>query len=264
MKMPKLVVGYLLDDEMFAKSFTIPESLAWVKWLANEELAQFFGELLELMLLISEDKEDSETLQTFLDFWREIALSWREIALDGEDSEIFEEDSETSPTVVTDWNVDALEATLKGQEPVSLLSSLAGFIGKAMISSERDVLGDILEGEQELDSPWIDIIEDQHERDPLFPNIYREPEIADVTEQERDDYLTLSIAALRLPTRAHNCLERANIYTLCTLVEKTEEELLLISNFGMGSLQKVKAGLAPMGLYLGMDLDDEDDEETSF
>ena len=261
MKMPKLVVGYLLDDEVFIKSFTIPESHDWIKWLANEELSQFFGELFELMIQISEEKEDSETLQAFLEFWHEIALSWREIALSEDDPEIFEEDSQTPPTVVTDWSVDALETALKGQDPVTLLNSLAGLIGKAMSSSERDVLSDILEAEQELDSPWIDIIEGQQEQDLLFPNTYIEPEIADVTEQERDDYLTLSIAALRLPTRAHNCLERENIYTLRALVKKTESELLLISNFGMGSLQKVKAGLAPMGLYLGMDLDPEEIDE---
>ena len=261
MKMPKLVVGYLLDDEVFIKSFTIPESHDWVKWLANEELSQFFAELFELMIQISEEKEDSETLQAFLEFWHEIALSWREIALSEEDSEIFEEDNQTLPTVVTDWSIDALETALKGQDTVTLLNSLAGLIGKAMSSSERDVLSDILEAEQELDSPWIDIIEGQQEQDLLFPNTYIEPEIADVTEQERDDYLTLSIAALRLPTRAHNCLERENIYTLRALVKKTESELLLISNFGMGSLQKVKAGLAPMGLYLGMDLDPEEIDE---
>ena len=261
MKMPKLVVGYLLDDEVFVKSFTIPESHDWIKWLANEELSQFFGELLELMIQISEEKENSETLQAFLEFWHEIALSWREIALSDEDSEIFEEDSQTPPTVVTDWSIDALETALKGQDPVTLLNSLASFIGKAMINSERDVLSDILEAEQELDSPWIDIVNVQHEEAPLFRNIYMEPEIADVTEQERDDYLTLSIAALRLPTRAHNCLERENIHTLRALVEKTESELLLISNFGTGSLQTVKAGLAPMGLYLGMDLDPEEIDE---
>lgn len=43
MKMPKLVVGYLLDDEVTVKSFTVPESHGWIKWLVNEELAQFWG-----------------------------------------------------------------------------------------------------------------------------------------------------------------------------------------------------------------------------
>ncbi len=265
MKMPKLVVGYLMDDEMFVKSFTIPESHEWIKWLANEELAQFFGELLELMIQISEEKEDSKTLQTFLDFWHEIALSWREIALGEEDSEIFEEDSETSPTVVTDWNVDALEAVLKGQEPVSLLSSLAGFIGKAMISSERDVLADIDAAEEELDSPWIDIIGVQPEQRPMTRKTHAEPEpVADVTEQQRDTYLAQPILELQLSTRAYNCLKNENIETVRELVKKLEWELLEYQNFGERSLLEVQNQLAVRGLYLGMDLDDEDDEEVSF
>ena len=227
MKDAKLVVGYLVDDELLVKSVPIPKPHDWLKWLPVEDLVVFFQELLQVITHISEGKEDSETLRTFLDRW--------------------------------------CEAASESEHYARIWESLPPSLQRTLLNPERDVLADITEGEQELDSPWIDIIEAQHERDPLFPNIYREPEIADVTEQERDDYLTLSIAALRLPTRAHNCLERANIYTLRTLVEKTEKELLLISNFGMGSLQKVKAGLAPMGLYLGMDLDPEElDEDEDY
>lgn len=114
MKMPKLVVGYLLDDEVLVKSFTIPESHNWIKWLANEELAQFFGELLELMIQISEGKENSETLQAFLEYWHEIAAEWRELALGDTDPAMFEEDSKTLQPVVTDWNINTLESVLKG------------------------------------------------------------------------------------------------------------------------------------------------------
>ena len=264
MKMPKLVVGYLMDDEMFVKSFTIPESHDWIKWLANEELAQFFGELLELMIQISKEKEDSKTLQTFLDFWHEIALSWREIALGEEDPEIFEEDSETPPTVVTDWSVDALEAALKGQDPATLLNSLAGFIGKAMISSERDVLADILETEQELDSPWVNIVDMERDyRSPMHAGD-AEPVIRDVTEAEQEKHLAYDISKLQLAARAHNCLKNENIKIVRELVAKTEWELLEYKGLGQTTLNEIKSELAGLGLYLGMDLFDEDDEEASF
>ena len=264
MKMPKLVVGYLMDDGMFVKSFTIPESHDWIKWLANEELAQFFGELLELMIQISEEKEDSKTLQTFLDFWHEIALSWREIALGEEDPEIFEEDSETPSTVVTDWSVDALEAALKGQDPATLLNSLAGFIGKAMISSERDVLADILEAEQELDSPWINIVGvEQDYRSPMHAGD-AEPVVRDVTEAEQEKHLAYDISKLQLSARAHNCLKNENIKTVRELVAKMEWDLLEYKGLGQTTLNEIKSQLAGLGLYLGMDLFDEDDEEASF
>ena len=226
MKKAKLVVGYLIEDEMLVKSVKISKPLNWISSLVVEELVPFFEGLFELIAQISEGKEDSETLRTFLDHWHETAL--------------------------------------ESEDYARIWESLPPLLQRVLLHPESDVLSDMTEAEQELDSPWVNIIDVQDERDPLFPNIYREPEIADVTEQERDDYLTLSITALRLPTRAHNCLERENIYTLRALVEKTESELLQINHFGMGSLQKVKAGLAPMGLYLGMDMDDEDDEETSF
>ena len=223
MKKPKLVVGYLIDDELLAKSVKISKPLDWINSLVVEELVAFFEELLELIAQISAGKEDREALRIFLTHWCETAL--------------------------------------ESEDYARIWESLHPSLQRLLLNPEREILADMTEAEQELDSPWIDIVNGQHERDPLFGNIYMEPEIADVTEQQRDDYLTLSISALRLPTRAHNCLERANIYTLRALVEKTESELLLLSNFGMGSLQKVKAGLAPMGLYLGMDLDPEEIDE---
>ena len=262
MKMPKLVVGYLMDDEMFVKSFTIPESHDWIKWLANEELAQFFGELLELMSQISEEKEDSETLQAFLEYWHEIAAEWRELALEGTEHAIFEEDSQTSSTVVTDWSVDALEAAFKGQDPLTLLNSLAGLLGKAMINSERDVLSDILEAEEELDAPWIDIIDVQRESKSTARKTHTEPEpVVDITEEQRDTYLALSISDLELSTRAYNCLKKENIEILRELVVKTEWELLEYEGLGRTTFNEIRNQLAVKGLYLGMDLDDEDYEE---
>ena len=221
MKEAKLVVGYLIEDEMLVKSVKISKPLDWIGSLVVEELVPFFEELLELIAQISEGKEDSETLRTFLDHWRETAL--------------------------------------ESEDYARIWESLPPLLQRVLLHPESDVLAGMTEAEQELDSPWIDIVHVEDERTPPFP--YRQPEIADVTEQERDDYLTLSITALRLPTRAHNCLERENIYTLRALVEKTESELLQISHFGMGSLRKVKAGLAPMGLYLGMALDPEEIDE---
>ncbi|MCY3721461.1 MAG: hypothetical protein OXG97_04505 [Candidatus Poribacteria bacterium] len=258
MKMPKLVVGYLLDEEVFVKSFTIPESHDWIKWLANEELAQFFGELFELMIQISEEKEDSETLRTFLDFWHEIALSWREIALGEEDSEILEKASETLGTIVTNWN----EAILKGQDPEMLLNSLAGLLGKAMIDSERDVLSDILGAEQELDAPWIDIVEVQQAPSETSDMTDDEMEaMLEMTEEQRDFYLDQSLSDFGLSGRAQNCLERQNIRTIRELVAKEEWDLMKYKGLGEGTLNEIRNRLAFKGFYLGMDLDNIDDEE---
>ena len=262
MKMPKLVVGYLLDDEVFVKSFTIPESHEWIKWLANEELAQFFGELLELMIQISEEKEDSETLQTFLDYWHEIAAEWREFALADTDDAIFEKDGETSPPVVTDWNLDALAAALKTEEPVGLLRTFGSLIGKTLSGAERDVPSDILEAEEELDAPWIDIVGVQQEPSETSHMTDDEVEtMLEMTEEQRDFYLDQSLSDFGLSTRAQSCLERENIRTVRELVTKMEWDLLEYKGLGEGTLNEIRNRLAFKGLYLGMDLDDTDDEE---
>ena len=74
MKKPKLVVGHLMNDQLFVKSVTISKHLDWLKWLDPEELVEFFEELLKLMTQISEGKKDADTLTIFLSEWRETAL----------------------------------------------------------------------------------------------------------------------------------------------------------------------------------------------
>ena len=241
MKKPKLVVGYLMNDELFVKSVPLSKSHDWLKWLEVEELTEFFGELLKLVTQISEEKENSETLKVFLDLWREEALA-------KENNAPFWESLR-----------DSLEATLGGENDAPFWESLRDSLEAPF--KQRDLV-DIAEAEQELDAPWIDIVEVQREPKSTNRKIYVEPEpVIDVTEQQRDTYLLQFTCELELSPRAHNCLERANIQTVRELVTKTEEELLQYKNLGQTTLNEIKHQLAIRGLYLGMDLDAEDYEE---
>ena len=74
MKKPKIVVGHLMNDELFVKSVTISKSNDWIKWLETDELIGFLEDLLKLVAQISEDKESAKTLSIFLSEWRETAL----------------------------------------------------------------------------------------------------------------------------------------------------------------------------------------------
>jgi DNA-directed RNA polymerase subunit alpha len=49
-----------------------------------------------------------------------------------------------------------------------------------------------------------------------------------------------------------NCLETENINTVRDLVQKTEDQLLEVRNFGETTLTEVKEKLTELGLYLGM------------
>ena len=62
--------------------------------------------------------------------------------------------------------------------------------------------------------------------------------------------LDLPIEALDLSERPRNCLRRAQIKTVGELVERTEEELLNITNFGQKSLEEVVAKLDELGLSI--------------
>ena len=86
-------------------------------------------------------------------------------------------------------------------------------------------------------------------------------ELGDVVEAESTSPdLDLPIEALDLSERPRNCLRRAQIQTVGELVEKTEEDLLNITNFGQKSLEEVAAKLDELGLSLRASADAEPGE----
>ncbi|MCZ7527552.1 MAG: DNA-directed RNA polymerase subunit alpha [Acidimicrobiia bacterium] len=62
--------------------------------------------------------------------------------------------------------------------------------------------------------------------------------------------LELPIEELDLSERPRNCLKRARVDTIGQLVQKTEDDLLAITNFGSKSLEEVVAKLDERGLSL--------------
>jgi DNA-directed RNA polymerase subunit alpha len=85
-------------------------------------------------------------------------------------------------------------------------------------------------------------------------------ELGDVTVQESaSPDLDLPIEALDLSERPRNCLRRAQIHTVGELVQKTEEELLNITNFGQKSLEEVVAKLDELGLSIRRSADSEEE-----
>jgi DNA-directed RNA polymerase subunit alpha len=64
--------------------------------------------------------------------------------------------------------------------------------------------------------------------------------------------LGMSLAELHLSVRASNCLESENINTVRDLVQRTEDQLLEVRNFGETTLTEVRERLKELGLHLGM------------
>ncbi len=69
-------------------------------------------------------------------------------------------------------------------------------------------------------------------------------------EPSGQEHLDLPIEALDLSERPRNCLRRAQVQSVGELIEKTEEDLLNITNFGQKSLEEVVAKLDELGFSL--------------
>ncbi|MEA2024479.1 MAG: DNA-directed RNA polymerase subunit alpha [Actinomycetota bacterium] len=69
-------------------------------------------------------------------------------------------------------------------------------------------------------------------------------------EATGQEHLDLPIEALDLSERPRNCLRRAQVQTVGELIDKSEEDLLNITNFGQKSLEEVVAKLDELGFSL--------------
>ncbi len=79
-------------------------------------------------------------------------------------------------------------------------------------------------------------------------------------EAAGQEHLDLPIEALDLSERPRNCLRRAQVQTVGELIEKSEDELLNITNFGQKSLEEVVAKLDELGFSLRAMADSESTE----
>jgi len=90
----------------------------------------------------------------------------------------------------------------------------------------------------------FELIADMDDYEGLVPD-----ELAPV-EPSGQEHLDLPIEALDLSERPRNCLRRAQVQSVGELIEKTEEDLLNITNFGQKSLEEVVAKLDELGFSL--------------
>ncbi len=81
-------------------------------------------------------------------------------------------------------------------------------------------------------------------------------------EAAGQEHLDLPIEALDLSERPRNCLRRAQVQTVGELIEKSEDDLLNITNFGQKSLEEVVAKLDELGFSLRSIADSESTESV--
>ena len=95
----------------------------------------------------------------------------------------------------------------------------------------------------------------------IFTGIEEEIEVASVGEiaeprrEPLNENLFRPVEGLPISVRAFNGLQNADIKYVGELVQRTEQDMLKIKNFGRKSLNEIKEILADMGLSLGMRLE---------
>jgi len=102
----------------------------------------------------------------------------------------------------------------------------------------------------------FDLFSDMEDYDALELDEIIQPEAAG------QEHLDLPIEALDLSERPRNCLRRAQVQTVGELIEKSEEDLLNITNFGQKSLEEVVAKLDELGFSLRSIADSESTESV--
>jgi DNA-directed RNA polymerase subunit alpha len=95
-------------------------------------------------------------------------------------------------------------------------------------------------------NPFVQYVE-------LGPKVHSAPRTGSGSaDAAMDAKLNLSLAELKLSVRAMNCLESENINTVRDLVQRTEDQLLEVRNFGETTLVEVQEKLTELGMHLGI------------
>ena len=94
----------------------------------------------------------------------------------------------------------------------------------------------------------------------IFAGVEEEAEAPVVGDSDEvrpvfNEYLYRPVEGLPISVRAFNGLQNADIKYIGELVQRTEQDMLKIKNFGRKSLNEIKEVLADMGLSLGMRLE---------
>jgi DNA-directed RNA polymerase subunit alpha len=94
----------------------------------------------------------------------------------------------------------------------------------------------------------------------IFAGVEEEVELPPLGERSEirpafNEYLYRPVEGLPISVRAFNGLQNADIKYIGELVQRTEQDMLKIKNFGRKSLNEIKEVLTDMGLSLGMRLE---------
>jgi len=124
----------------------------------------------------------------------------------------------------------------------------------------RDAVGVAAKILKEQLQVFINIPETEEEEVSIAPSVKgafpgEGVHVPSALEKSLEDVLYVLVDELDLSSRAQNCLQAAGIRYVGELVQRTEQDLMKMKNFGRKSLKEIKDTLAERGLSLGMRLE---------
>lgn len=112
-------------------------------------------------------------------------------------------------------------------------------------------------------SQSAEILEDQFSLFSSFTVVSSEETEEGVSEpQPSPEQYELPLESLKLPPRVFNCLKRNKISKVGELLEKNEQELLLLKKLGRKSVDEIQEHLSGLGLSLKTEEQEEQIDET--
>lgn len=148
---------------------------------------------------------------------------------------------------VTDFELSVRSRNCLASMNIRTLGDLTRISEQELLSGKNFGETSLNEVRELMRSHGLSIGQNLHEkaREPVFT--YRE-----MSPQEQQ-LLGTPVADLNLSVRSRKCMARLGIVTIGELVQRTPDELLSAKNFGVTSLNEIRAKLAEMGLKLRND-----------
>ncbi|REJ76661.1 MAG: tetratricopeptide repeat protein [Planctomycetota bacterium] len=148
---------------------------------------------------------------------------------------------------VTDFELSVRSRNCLAGMAIETLGDLTEISEQELLSGKNFGETSLTEVRELMDAHGLTIGQNLHEKS-------REPDVAirDMSPQEQQ-LLSAPVSDLNLSVRSRKCMSRLGIATLGELVQRTPDELLSAKNFGVTSLNEIRAKLGEVNLKLRND-----------
>ncbi|MGZ0171547.1 MAG: DNA-directed RNA polymerase subunit alpha C-terminal domain-containing protein [Planctomycetales bacterium] len=159
------------------------------------------------------------------------------------------EEEQTLNTPIADFELSARSRNCLDRMEIHTLGDLTGISEPELLGSKNFGETSLKEVRDILDSRGLSIGMHVTDAKRLAPQQVTREDLPD----EKKAVFDAPVADLNLSVRARKCVSRLNISTIGEIMNRSPDDLLGVRNFGVTSLNEIRAKLAEMGLTLRND-----------